>query len=377
MSDLELGVKNFSDTATNLFVDVPFNSNVVFWADARLAGKDVHGLVGMSCNNGHGVWGESKSVVGGGRVQTGPGRGVFGRGGTGVQGDGTQIGVFGAALRGTTAIGVRGQSPDNHGVFGDNLNTTTPLATGGCVGFTHDGFGTVGVVKSTPGRRPSSNNAALFGAVEFSGSRRSGDSVTALLANAASNGRRVEGFAGIFNGPVAINGPLTVFGSNFKSGAVRHPDGSHRRLYCIESPDSLFEDVGRARLRQGVAEVRLDRDFAALIRTGDYHVFLTAEGDCSGLYVSRRTGKGFTVRESGRGRSESGFSYRIVAKRRDVVAPRLERVKPPSTDTVKLREPRDVTQSRLLSEPQGGGPKPRKRRSAVKKSRARAARPRR
>jgi hypothetical protein len=138
-----------------------------------------------------------------------------------------------------------------------------------------------------------------------------------------------QGYAGIFNGPVAINGPLTVYGQYFKSAAVPHPDGSHRRLYCLEAPESLFEDFGRARLVAGRAEVQLEPDFAALIHTDDYHVFLTAEAPSAGLYIAERFADRFLVRENGGAHSGTPFSYRVVAKRKDVHAVRLERVTPP------------------------------------------------
>jgi hypothetical protein len=58
-------------------------------------------------------------------------------------------------------------------------------------------------------------------------------------------------------------------------------------------------------------------------------VFLTPEGDCRGLYVSERDERGFIVRELQGGHSDLGFSYRIVAKRKDVKAPRLAEVELP------------------------------------------------
>jgi hypothetical protein len=52
------------------------------------------------------------------------------------------------------------------------------------------------------------------------------------------------------------------------------------------------------------------------VNTGvEYHVFLTPDGDCKGLYVSAKTASGFEVRELGRGNSNIAFEYRIMAKR--------------------------------------------------------------
>jgi hypothetical protein len=46
-----------------------------------------------------------------------------------------------------------------------------------------------------------------------------------------------------------------------------------------------------------------------------YHVFITPNGDCKGLYVSNKTTYGFEVRELGAGTSSMTFDYRLVAKR--------------------------------------------------------------
>jgi hypothetical protein len=139
--------------------------------------------------------------------------------------------------------------------------------------------------------------------------------------------------AGRFDGDVVINGGLTLMG--IKSAAVPFPDGSLRRLYTVESPESWFEDFGEARLIKGKSAVKVETGFAAVVR-GDYHVFVTPYGDSNGLYVSQRSRRGFVVREQNGGTSNLSFSYRIVAKRRDIAAPRLAKVMRPA----KLERPR-------------------------------------
>ena len=69
-----------------------------------------------------------------------------------------------------------------------------------------------------------------------------------------------------------VNGNFTAIGGS-KSAAVPHPDGSHRRLYCVESPESWFEDFGSDQLVNGRARVRLDPDFNALVHGDNYQVF--------------------------------------------------------------------------------------------------------
>ena len=135
-----------------------------------------------------------------------------------------------------------------------------------------------------------------------------------------------------FYGPVIVGGDFTVVGGA-KSAAVPHPDGSHRRLYCVESPESWFEDFGKSRLDEcGRATVTIDADFAAVADLSDYHVFLTAYGiDCP-LYVAEQGPSAFVVRvpdstTATSGKQASGsFSWRVVAKRRDIEGSRFDSV---------------------------------------------------
>jgi hypothetical protein len=148
-------------------------------------------------------------------------------------------------------------------------------------------------------------------------------------ATAAAGGAAVVGatngvagaFAAAFYGPVIVSGDLTVVGGA-KSAAVAHPDGSHRRLYCVESPESWFEDFGEAALVCGEAAVALDPDFAAVVDTSKYFVFLTGNDGPSDLSVLDRTPDGFKVRASGA--AGGTFSWRVVARRKDIAGRRFE-----------------------------------------------------
>jgi hypothetical protein len=64
-----------------------------------------------------------------------------------------------------------------------------------------------------------------------------------------------------------------------KNAIVPLPDGSHRLLHCMESPEHCFEDFGSAKLKNGRAIVKLDANFAKVIKRRDYRVFVTPEGD--------------------------------------------------------------------------------------------------
>ena len=102
-------------------------------------------------------------------------------------------------------------------------------------------------------------------------------------------------FAAAFYGPVIVGGDLTVVGGA-KSAAVPHPDGSHRRLYCMESPESWFEDFGKGQLECGSATIAIDPDFGAVVDLSDYHVFLTEYGGHNDLSVAEQHPRDFASR---------------------------------------------------------------------------------
>jgi hypothetical protein len=142
-------------------------------------------------------------------------------------------------------------------------------------------------------------------------------------------GQNQSFFAGVFSGPVLVQGNFTVTGA--KSAAVRGSDGGLKRMYSLESPESWFEDFGIDKLSGGSATVQLEPGFAGVVHGNNYHVFLTPRGDSNGLYVGNQTPNGFTVQEQQGGKSNIGFSYRVVAKRRDIPGVRLEHVDEPPT----------------------------------------------
>jgi len=93
---------------------------------------------------------------------------------------------------------------------------------------------------------------------------------------------------------------------------------SHVALAAIESPKNWFEDFGSAHLSGGVAVVRLDSRFTQTVNAKmEYHVFLTPNGDCKGLYVNQKNANSFEVRELGGGNSSVKFDYRITALRKN------------------------------------------------------------
>jgi hypothetical protein len=268
------------------------------------------GVLGLSDNN-IGVSGDSNTGVG-----------VKGHSGNeiGVSGssEGNSLGAIGVLGLANNGIGVQGQSAVSTGVFGTS-NTF--------IGVAGDCSGGVGV---------SGTSVSRFG------SGVSGKSVSGVGVRGESS----DGFAGFFIGDTDVfQGTFRVV-MGVKSTVVPHPDGSHRQLYCMESPESWFEDFGEGKLIKGKARVRLDSGFASVVKTNIYHVFLTPYSDSNGLFVARRSKEGFEVKEQRNGKSSLSFSYRIVAKRKDVEVKRLAKVKLPEVPKVpEVPKTREVVSS--------------------------------
>jgi len=88
------------------------------------------------------------------------------------------------------------------------------------------------------------------------------------------------------------------------------------------------------------AVLQIEPVFSQTVNTEvPYHVFLTPEGDCNGLYVTAKRPTSFEVRELQGGMSSIAFSYRIVAKRKGYEDVRLEKAEqPPKHEPPELLE---------------------------------------
>ncbi len=355
---------------------------------AGVSGRSAASLgVRGESNTSQGVLGRSASSAGVAGISVSL-DGVFGRStrGIGVHGlSAESIGVYGAAV---AQPGVRGDSDTNHGVLGmsTNGNGVHGWSTNGNAGVSGysaasralhgrslSGYGlfaesATGI--AVLGMQNSNQLSAGHGVVGLS---QTGYGVAAFSASQPSlYAKAGSSLAARFDGDVEVHGGFRVFGGP-KSAVVPHRDGSLRQLYCVESPESWFEDFGEALLEGGLCSVALDPDFAALVKTDSYHVFLSPYGPAS-LYVSRRGAKGFEIRalpEGGGAAAEPlRCSYRIVARRRDIDAARLARVdlaagpalvlpkavkavheKAPKPITSKLREPGAMPASKLPPPP--------------------------
>jgi hypothetical protein len=139
----------------------------------------------------------------------------------------------------------------------------------------------------------------------------------------------------------ASNSRWNYFYAVNKNAAFKHPLHNPERYIvfkCVESPKVTVEDWGIAKLKNGKAFVGFSEEFVALMSDkAEYAVFLTPEGECNGLYVSKKEFYGFEVKELNNGKSNIQFSWHVKAIRiGDEETPILE--EPAPTEPEKREE---------------------------------------
>jgi len=230
-------------------------------------------------------------------------------------------GVYGSVTSGTSGYGAiqgeyYGSSGQGNGVRGINASSTAGAGVYGLYG----GSAASGIRTGVKGYSSGNGGNQLVGVsgeydplyygigvagIGFGGAIPAGNYDFGVLGWVGGG----FNFSGYFNGNhVVANGT--------KSASVGTSKGN-QLLYVAESPEVWFEDIGRAKLVNGYAEVKLDPLFLETVFIDDAHpmsVFLQEEGESNGLYVI--PGKdGFIVKEKNGGQSNISFSYRIMAKR--------------------------------------------------------------
>jgi hypothetical protein len=300
------------------------------------------------------------------------GTGVRGQGGTGVFGFSSPTSGFARATVGvlnTTAAGSAGVygiaqnfSGQTFGVQGYNFSDTDFSAgvSGVADGGQNETLGVTGISLSPNGTgvlglgQGMSNTGNFFvRCCNFGvwGDTDSQNPVSAALMGTADEARAMflqnnsVSTTAVINDQVnqhgvailSVNGNafgqfcnINTDGVLFCTGSVSAlvPVGNSQRqvaLHAVESPQNWFEDFGSGRLESGARSVALEPTFAQTVNTGsEYHVFLTPEGECRGLYVNNKSASGFEVHELGGGQSNVAFEYRIIALRRGYEDARLE-----------------------------------------------------
>lgn len=355
-------------------------------------GSGANGLQGSGTVNG--VYGSTSTVGAVGVYGTSPSFGVFGNstgsigaagvygtGVNGIQGVGSTFGVYST----TPATGIAG----TYGIYSGPSTTGSsedwticPLPCAGDNKFLvlhHSGVWADtnwdGDLNPTGGYVPAflatadANIASVF-------LNDSNLAPTVVAANLGVGGigvaiadvLRAEGTGGSCTltggGDAACTGVLkSVVATSSSAGAQRV------ETYAMQSPENWFEDFGSGTLSNGTATVALDPTFAQTVNTGtEYHVFLTPNGECEGLYIAQKTSTGFEVRELHAGKSSVAFDYRIVAKRvgyedvrlanvterfkkQQALSKNMRRPEHPSAEPQSSAETSTLPEARLSTEP--------------------------
>jgi hypothetical protein len=313
---------------------------------ASSSGYGVRGDALASSGTNYGVYGSAASSTGYGVYGVSPTRGVWGSstvisgwsaGVYGASASTSGYGVYGAAnaISGTT-YGVVGYdlSPDGYGVYG--YAGATSGSNRGVMGISYStlGLGVYGLNNASSGSNygvlGQSISTAGYGVVGWASSVSGG--TTGVWGESDSpTGRGVYGNAPNGGTAVACDGnfyqssgvfeahPTSVIWSTNKPATVKLNNGTKVKLFTEEAAELYFTDYGRGRLSGGRVHIELDRTFLQTVTVDAQHpmmVFVQLEGDCNGVYVTNLSGTGFDVVELKSGRSDAGFSYRAVCKRK-------------------------------------------------------------
>jgi hypothetical protein len=285
-------------------------------ANTFTANQTVTGTVngGTSSSSTAGVLGESNAASGttygvGGLAASPSGYGVEG---LNIATTGDAIGVYGHSGS-ATGSGVYGQSVKASAEGGATDGGFYPIGVWGDSGEQF-GFGAFGSADDGWSFVGYNNSSSGFSTVWFENDETNDSGAQVLFAYG-------NGFGGQCNSTVSGN-----FSCNGSFEEVTPVGGGARKvaLNAIHTPESWFEDAGSGQLSGGEAVVNIESVFGETINTGvEYHVFLTPNGDCKGLYVAQKSAGSFVVKESGGGTSNIAFDYRIMAKRKGFEQVRL------------------------------------------------------
>lgn len=263
-----INVSSAGANAIGVVADTTGGGTVALLGTNETDAKFANGVQGQA--NGFtqetiGVWGSTQSPIG-----------------IGTLGDHGESGTF-----------LKFEGIDGAGVWGDTTGTGGDQV--GVVGTADDA---IGVGAHTNG----ADSPALY-------AQNDTTSTTALLFDAIGGSVGGECF-------IDVSGNLHCTGN--VTGVVAVQGGSRKvALYAVESPENWYEDFGSGQLSRGAATIALDPQFVETVATtSEYHVFLTANGECKGLYVAQKSPTSFEVREVGGGASGVAFDYRIVAHRK-------------------------------------------------------------
>jgi hypothetical protein len=250
--------------------------------------------------------------------------------------DGTGNPPYGLVSRAANGVSVFGGSVDYTAVEGSlNGPSTVGNDFNEGAGVWGDAVNNIAVLGTSDGNIAGAfiNNAD--GPTVVIGNNYSSDSTALVLQTEGPN----------YNGycTIDVSGNLSCNGTVSAIAPVDH-GAREVQTYSMQSAENWLEDAGTGQLANGLAHVDLDPVFGQTVNTAvDYHVFLTPNGDCKGLYVGAKSANGFEVRELGGGHSTIAFDFRIMAKRNGYENVRLndvtERLKKNAAPRATIKRP--------------------------------------
>jgi hypothetical protein len=257
----------------------------------------------VACNS-------STACVSGMNTTAGPGVG-----GTAVNNNGVNGATYATVF---ASSGLYGAEYSTNGI-GISSQSTKGVAV---EGITTDGTGVEGLGNGSHAagmsiESDSTNNPAVYA---FGGTSLN---PTLLVQGGSSSGNGgMIVMLGTVNGALIVNDQSNAFffglvytAGGCSSGCSDFPGGRRMLSSAPRASRPTMEDVGAARLQDGVAAVRFDPAFANVIDGARYTVLLSPEGPTRGtLSVTGKSPAGFTVAESAGGRSNAPFAYWVVAR---------------------------------------------------------------
>ena len=142
-----------------------------------------------------------------------------------------------------------------------------------------------------------------------------------LKATSTSNASPILNISGNDGKTVCVFTINGDFQCNGTKSALVSTSFDDRKFYAIESPDVRHIDEGRAKLKNGFANVSIDPIFKETIEN-NYNVYLTPEGKTKALYAAEKAKDYFIVRDTAE--TNAVFSYIISAYRKGYQSKRFD-----------------------------------------------------
>jgi hypothetical protein len=262
--------------------------------------------------------------------------------GTNASTDGSAIGTYGNAPNGIAVFGISSAGSGVYGTSTSGIGTIgTSASSFGVNGVSTSGtgvFGKTGTISNTGASFIARFSSGVFGDAGQGSTALAGVSGTADDNAAGTFYNNSATYAPVYTFNYNLGGPqavLNLFQASSPAGtcgfggagnlsctgqlkSLVDAAGGTRKVetYAVQAAENWLEDYGSGRLTNGSATIVLEPAFAGTVNAGvEYHVFLTPNADCKGLYVDHKTAASFEVHELGGGRAQIAFDYKIVAKR--------------------------------------------------------------